>query len=60
VPSLEPPSTKISSVPAPITGVRLMAASTLPASLRVGTTTVTVTERERAWGMSVLRRTYTR
>ena len=45
VSSVECPSTKISSVPLPITGVRASAAATLPASLRVGTITLTLARR---------------
>ena len=46
--SVECPSTKISSVPLPITGVRASAAATLPASLRVGTITLTLAAPRRA------------
>ena len=41
VPSLDPPSTKISSVPFPISGNRSIAALTFPASFRQGQTTET-------------------
>ena len=42
VSSVECPSTKMSSVAEPITGVRAAAAATFPASLRVGTITLTL------------------